>query len=87
MADLGKVIQRIEYILSDNRSEDGFFLPVLETVETLEDALEFLKARKQTTAKEDYDGLYQCNKCGGCLGPIQTFKFCPWCGRAVKWDG
>ena len=50
------------------------------------DALELLKAREQTTAKEDWDGLSQCNKCGGSLGYTKSFKFCPWCGRAVKWD-
>lgn len=55
MADREKVIQRIEYILSDNRSEDGFFLPVLETVETLEDALSLLKAQEPMTDKERHD--------------------------------
>ena len=27
-------------------------------------------------------------RCGGCGGDIVTeqFKFCPWCGRAVKWE-
>ena len=49
--------------------------------------MELLKAREQTTAKEDWDGLYQCNKCGGSLGCIKSFKYCPWCGKAVKWNG
>ena len=47
MPDLEKVIHSIEYILDDNKSEDGFFLPILETVDTLQDALALLKGQEE----------------------------------------
>ena len=38
------------------------------------------------TSIYDVDGLIVCGKCGGSLGMPEVFKFCPWCGRTVKWD-
>ena len=35
---------------------------------------------------------YDCYKCGACgklwgkTYEIERWNFCPWCGRAVKWD-
>lgn len=48
MDDREKVIRRIECkcILNENEMDDGFYLPVLDTVEVLEDALTLLKAQE-----------------------------------------
>ena len=38
------------------------------------------------TSIYDVDGFIVCGKCGGSLGMPEVFKFCPWCGKAVKWN-
>lgn len=56
-----------------------------------EDALAMLKEQEPVTMKPDYFN-YVCSGCGSEIdGEFIEYtggkiKFCPWCGRAVKWD-
>lgn len=49
------------------------------------DALELLKAEKPVVERQIKWGVvYRCAECKHELYRIQNY--CPWCGRAVKWD-
>lgn len=49
------------------------------------DALALLKAQVPITPKP-YDSFSFL--CGNCERVISArYKYCPWCGREVKWDG
>ena len=99
MDELEKVIRRIECILNENEMDDGFYLPVLDTVEALADALSLLKAQEPVKPYIDYDGqdVWRCGSCGATLFHLShtqadeneqnCVKFCRYCGKAVKWDG
>ena len=60
------------------------------------DALTLLKAQEPIKPKVNID-TWVCGNCGtrierqSLIGPnavlAETFKFCPECGKAVKWDG
>ena len=49
------------------------------------DALALL--REQEPVPPDTAGApwWRCGNCGGDI-VTEQFKFCPWCGKAVKWD-
>ena len=91
MSDLEKVIKGLECCSSMipycSANTCSYYDVPVNCRATLErDALELLKAH-ETTAEKDWEGLYFCQKCGGSLGFIKkSFKYCPFCGRAVKWD-
>ena len=91
-----KVIRRIECILNENEMDYGFCVPVFDTVEVLEDALTLLKEQepekpiyKQIVNEyekyTEYINRSFCAKCGAEF--IDRVKYCPLCGREVKWDG
>lgn len=59
------------------------------------DALELLKEQEPVKAVADGEDSYMCNNCGTVIGWAEwepggieevKYKFCPHCGRAVKWD-
>lgn len=52
------------------------------------DALALLKAQEPVVPHRNYQYLsdYWC-ECGWHLGRGGSVKYCPECGRAVKWDG
>ena len=63
--------------------------------DVMHDALELLKAQEPVKAVADGEDSYMCNNCGTVIGWVEwesggieevKYKFCPECGRAVKWE-
>ena len=85
MADREKVIKRLEECLS--ASCRGFrTCPYSDNEwDAVESALALL--REQKPVKPNPTGIEPHYNCGKCGLPIQQgYPFCPWCGKAVKWD-
>ena len=58
---------------------------LLEAADLL-DALELLKEQEPVKPRyEDYFGN-RIARCGYCNGYIVRYKYCPGCGKAVKWE-
>ena len=64
-------------------------------VGTLMDILYYLKEQEPVKAVADGEDSYMCNNCGTVIGWAEwepggieevKYKFCPECGRPVKWD-
>ena len=60
-----------------------------------EKILELLKEQEPVKAVADGEDSYMCNNCGTVIGWAEwepggieevKYKFCPECGRAVKWE-
>lgn len=58
-------------------------------------AVELLKEQDPVKAVADGEDSYMCNNCGTVIGWAEwepggieevKYKFCPECGKAVKWD-
>ena len=58
-------------------------------------AVELLQKQKPVKAVADGEDSYMCNNCGTVIGWAEwepggieevKYKFCPECGKAVKWD-
>lgn len=66
-----------------------------EEAEVIDNVISMLKAQEPIKPKVNID-TWVCGNCGtrveheSMIGPnavlAETFKFCPECGRAVKWD-
>lgn len=60
-----------------------------ECAETIHNALELLKeqepVRPRWTHPEVGTNVLMCGGCGVAI-PLGKPNYCPWCGRAVKWD-
>lgn len=72
MADREKVISDIHDIIN--------FVPIWKVEETLEEVLALLKEQEPVPPHhkcigENYTLIYE-----------KGTRFCPWCGRAVKWE-
>lgn len=54
----------------------------------LKDALELLKEQEPVEAVDNPEGPWfaLCGECGHSLGFREIFKFCPHCGKEVKWN-
>lgn len=59
------------------------------------DAIVLLKEQEAVEPDTDSKGTCFCGNCGeiavgyfpaGCSTPLKFYKFCPVCGRPVKWD-
>lgn len=102
MADREKVIKGLECcILSDEECEcpdecpyhDDCWETDYELVYTLKkDALELLKEQEPVeyvvhckNANLSNGTEFACGECGGSL-LHKKVNYCPWCGRAVKWE-
>jgi len=66
-------------------------LDILREQDTVEHALDVLRAHGWKDSGEavkpkptGVEPNYNCGKCG--LPIQQGYPFCPWCGKAVKWD-
>lgn len=62
--------------------------PVTEMERAMSDALALLKepgAVKPIPPGGGDDPWFQCGACG-CVIEATEYRYCPWCGRAVKWD-
>lgn len=90
MTDREKVVKKAERIMCSTVGRD-----MIDSF--CEDVIELLKEQEpqETRLVRHYSrpGVYadlwlHCEKCGGKIGdgPYRP-KYCPECGRAVKWDG
>jgi hypothetical protein len=61
----------------------------------MQDALALLKEQEAIKPYAQGDGSYACNNCGETVGweemncggiSLVKYKYCPECGRVVKWD-
>ena len=90
MAELEKVIKQIsaeiklaEYVNKDYQTID---------LQLLKDVLELLKEQEEVEPKKTaYQRVdhklafrYRCGLCDQSI--FNSFKFCPFCGRKVKWE-
>ena len=101
MPDLGKVIRGLEVCkTAPELKEECAGCPYDDGQEDCiarmaADALALLKAQEPVKAIADGEDSYMCNNCGTVIGWAEwepggieevKYKFCPECGRAVKWD-
>lgn len=100
MPDLEKVIKGLEHCGSADMCDNCPYL--VKDIENegdgcqmFADALTLLKAKEPVKAVADGEDSYMCNNCGTVIGWAEwgpggieevKYKFCPECGRAVKWD-
>ena len=92
--DLEKVIE----ILEKAKTIIEGWVPMFEQYNTpagIDDAIALLKAQEPVKAVADGEDSYMCNNCGTVIGWAELepggieevkYKFCPECGRAVKWE-
>ena len=93
MVDREKVINQIEVDIQ--RAERTGEMIVYVGRKTAKDVLALLKDQEAVEPDTDSEGTCTCGNCGetvgyypvGCKTPQQLCKFCPECGRSVKWDG
>lgn len=94
MTDREKVVKGLEQFIADFKP----FCGNKSDWQRVDDALALLKAQEPVEPvrkPEIFDSLYFCGKCSAKVGfQIRKddswrfkCKFCPDCGRAVKWDG
>ena len=96
MPDREKIIKGLEACLATEVSEDEnpcmpcpyFFYEMCQSA-IKKDAIDLLREQETTFVLEpDRYQHYHCEKCGYVTGIIaRMHKFCPECGRKVKWDG
>lgn len=88
MADRVSVMSWLEGLAQDDWRQyhsDG------EVQEIARSALDLLKEQEPVEPVEEW-AWYDCYKCGACgklwgeTYEIERWNYCPWCGRAVKWD-
>lgn len=90
MTDRGKVINGLECCHQIHQTE-CFKCPYARgngcTYALMGDVLALLKAQEPVVPHRNYQYLsdYWC-ECGWHLGRGGSVKYCPECGRAVKWD-
>jgi len=52
---------------------------------TVSDTLALLREQEPVPPETAGAPWWRCGNCGWYIATEQ-FRFCPWCGRAVKWD-
>ena len=78
MADREKVIKEWENVLSGDPSDTTWNL--------IDDTIELLKEQEAVTPDYEPTTLsWSCGKCGQSFDRCK-YKYCPVCGKAVKWE-
>lgn len=91
MTDREKVIKGLEEteIMLAHAVDRGGEMAVMGAFKCLnrvEDALDMLKEQEPVKPRyEDFSG-YRIARCGNCNRHIVKHRFCPECGKEVKWD-
>ena len=89
--NLDELINDIQKMIDENQRS----LLRYVHVGTLMDILHCLKEQEPVKAIADGEDSYMCNNCGTVIGWAEwepggieemKYKFCPECGRPVKWD-
>ena len=92
MTDREKVVSALEKALAISGSVDSCFIWI--TVGDGRKALKLLK-EQETRSVNNGDDTYVCGECGETVGWEELsvggiyktrYKYCPECGRKVKWD-
>ena len=98
MTDRKKVIKGLVYCIGHHLCFScGYYDPnnVRCQKDLMRDALELLKEQKTVEPKLVGVNTWTCGECGALLGweefaqsglELIKYKFCPECGRAVKWN-
>ena len=100
MADMKKVIKGLEeteimLMQAINRDDGMAVMGACGCLKRVSDALALLKEQKSVKAVADGEDSYRCNNCGTVIGWAECetggieevkYKFCPECGRTVKWN-
>jgi hypothetical protein len=92
MPDREKIISAIEKAKkqSEENAQDAIIVPFKE----VDMIISLLKEQKAVEPDTNSAGTCTCGTCGetvgyypaGCNIPRKLCKFCPECGRAVKWE-
>lgn len=53
-----------------------------------EDAIALLREQEPVKPQKALDGVWSYERCGACGNVLyeRGFAYCPWCGKAVKWN-
>ena len=89
-----KVIKGLESLrkrLLDLAMQDSI---VMLDASMVTNAIDMLKEQEAVDPDTDSEGTCSCGNCGetvgwfpaGCSAPKKLCKFCPECGKAVKWE-
>ena len=94
MIDREKIIKEfIDRISTCSMIGDGFDVTI--NWKLADDILALLKEQEPVKAVADGEDSYMCNNCGTVIGWTELdmsgieevkYKFCPECGRPVKWE-
>ena len=87
--DREKVIKQLE---NDAIATDTGYVEV--PLWLFSEILALLKEQEAVESGTDSEGTWYCGNCGetigffpvGCSTPLKFCKFCPECGREVKWE-
>lgn len=92
MLDREKVIRAVETCFDSWIDKHRNMGLVLDGVERMKrDALELLKEQEPVSPipyqQDTSIGFFAGFKCGGCNAEVfPDYRFCPMCGKAVKWE-
>lgn len=99
MTDTERVIKALECCSKGVGSQACSSCPYYNEIHCItygmaKDALERLREaqkREEAIAPYEFAGLYKCGQCGnGIVGlrgrEKEGFRYCPMCGKAVKWE-
>ena len=93
MSDREKIAEYLETSIR-NRVVSESFSEVIISQTKAEEILALLKEQEAVEPDTDSEGTCTCGNCGetigyypvGCNIPEKLCKFCPECGRSVKWN-
>lgn len=89
---IGKVLNTLDTLRSADEMTYTAYSALHDEISLLDD---LLKEQEPVKAVADGEDSYRCNNCGTVIGWAEwepggieevKYKFCPECGRAVKWD-
>jgi hypothetical protein len=98
MPDKEKVIKGLECLISNDVPCEGcpYYGSGYCLRNIAKDAMDLLKEQEAVEPKFVGVNTWTCGECGAVLGwedftqsglELVEYKFCPGCGKAVKWDG
>lgn len=58
----------------------------IETMNLISDAIALLKEQEPVEPFEEGINDFNCGKCGAGLSVDNDWKYCPHCGKKVKWE-
>lgn len=85
MTERETVIKKLQEALDDAENNGNIYAQIRRPV--VFNTIAMLK--EQEPVKPTYEDFFgnRVARCGNCNGYIVRYKYCPGCGREVKWDG